>query len=502
MSEETETKDKKLKEPEFVVMRDGKLLLKASGWKKTHEGLTNAEQQEETIVGLQYDFTGYPLDAYVAINRALDEIFGYTEALREGFWGERPPTRISVKTGLKTEMQVYAGKLAPPAWEGGYIQMIVKSDNPMSLLLYGQLKRKFEPSINKVVDRAKELIQTESIYRGRAVELDLSYTLLMRAGVVQFDPVKHAPKFIDVSKPPLLILPRDVQNRIDMHIWAPIRNPDDFRVNRIAVKGGSVLSGPPGTGKTLTALHTGTIAVQSGWSYFKLLTPDFFVQAYELAQFYAPSVLVVEDVEKIFGGPRTPEMDMILDRLDGIASKGSEVFTMCTTNYPEQINQAVRRSGRIGHHIQFRAMDGEAAGRFINTIAGDFLHPDVDLEQVGPSFDGLVASDVTEGVSHAKKIAIAACGREIKKKVTAQMLIDGGEIVRRDKGLYAGPKITQSELNLRIVQAAFHVQMGREIPVELWQAAAEYARTGENQPGKEKPAKGQEVEALTEGSEE
>src|SRR6185436_17209670 len=98
-------------------------------------------------------------------------------------------------------------------------------------------------------------------------------------------------------------------------------------------------------------------------------------------------------------------------------------FTMCTTNYPEQINQAVRRSGRIGHHIQFRAMDGEAAGRFINTIAGDFLHPDVDLEQVGSSFDGLVASDVTEGVSHAKKIAIAACGREIKKKVTAQMLI-------------------------------------------------------------------------------
>lgn len=462
--EKTEIGKPEKKKPQFTILRNDKLFLKADTFAKAREGLKQAEQAEETVVNIKYDFKCYPLDGIVAVNQAMEQVFGFSRALdRPGFWGPQPPLRISVKTGVDSEVQVSAGMLNPPSWEAGYINMHVMPDNPMALMIMGQLKRKFEPSINEVVTLAKEIVKTNSIYRKQAVELDLTFIDKMEMGQ-KFNPDMCAPVFLDVSQPVQLILPKDVEFELQTDIWDVLRRPDDFRYNRMKIKHGVLLSGPFGTGKSLTAAITAKVATESNWTYFSLKTPHRFLEAYNLAQFYGPSVLFVEDVDLIFAGGRTDYMNKILETLDGIGSKNSEVVTIFTTNFPEKINEAFMRSGRVDNHIKFRAFDADAAGRFVEAFSGEFLAPDVNLKEVGYAFDDMVPADISEGVDKAKRRAIGQFGREIKGKITTEMLVNAGEVVRRQRGK-GGIRISQEEFNLRIVQAATFIQMGKEIPV-------------------------------------
>lgn len=499
MSEKIDIKESKPKEPEFVMHQNGALLFKATGWKKAKEALAKAEEEQEQLVNVSDTIKGLLWDIYIQLNMALSNEFGYTEALGEGFWGTRPPSRLSIKTGpvakngTQPEKRVYIGKLAPPAWEGGFISMNVNPNDPMSLNIGGTVKKKFEASFMNIMQDTKKRIKTDSIYQAQPLELNLDWYALVRNGM-PFDLAAFAPQFIpDVDNPPALILPRDLENSLNIDIWGIIRNPDDFRHNKVPVKAGAMFSGPPGTGKTLAALHTAKVAVESGWTYFKLTNPQFFIEAYNIAQFYAPCILVTEDVERIFGEPRTEYTDLVLDRLDGVATKGSEVIAICTSNYPQKLCKAVTRPGRIGRHIQFRALDGDAAGRFIQTFCGEWLADDANTVRAGEAFDGLVPADITEGVNRAKRIAIAKLGRDIRGKITTEMLQDGAELVKRDKGLWSPESnVSQEELNLRIVQGAFHIAMGHEIPVDLFRMAAE-RWTGQRGPS------GKLIEKLTEG---
>jgi KaiC/GvpD/RAD55 family RecA-like ATPase len=69
------------------------------------------------------------------------------------------------------------------------------------------------------------------------------------------------------------------------------------------VEHGVILSGPFGTGKTLTAAHTAKASVESGWIYFALKTPKFFVDAYDMAHklrwFLYLTVLLRELVDEV-----------------------------------------------------------------------------------------------------------------------------------------------------------------------------------------------------------
>lgn len=457
---------KKEKKHQFEILRNGEPCLKAHTNSQARQALLELERAEETLTNIMYEFKCYPLDGYVAINGAMEEVFGFTRKLgTKSFFGDNPPVEISIKTGVHSEVQVSAGRISPPSWEGGYIDMHVEPDNPMSLSVLGQVKKKFKNSINKVMDVAKARIKTHSIYHGQAVEQDFSYIDLMLLGK-PFKPQQCAPRFIDVTKPIKLILPRHIQTELDTDILAVIKNPDDFRYNDMRIKHGALFSGIYGTGKTLATMLIAQVATQAGWSYFQLKTPDKFLYAYDMASFYAPAVLVLEDCDAIFGGARNDMMNQILETLDGVAAKGQEVFTIFTSNNAGAIHDSFMRSHRIDNHLEFGKLDAESAGRFVVEYAEGYLAPDIDIKAVGYAFEGMVPADVTEGIDKAKRIAIAKLGREIKGRVTTEMLLDAAEVLRRKLGM-GRTVIPQAEFNLRIVQAAFHISAGREIPMDL-----------------------------------
>lgn len=427
-------------EPEFIGLRktpQGYVkFVTANSWKDYHKALLQAEELEEQVVEIDFLMEGYPLDCIVQLNRAIWEIYGFSHARdRMTFFGPIPPKRLNIKTGINTSVQVVYGEMAPPAWEDGSLTMNVTKQNPLSLQITGQIKRKFETKVKEIVTLAEKLLKEQSIYRGNAVELDLNYIMKMdKDPKFIFDPSHCAPKFIDTTQPITLILSKDIQFEIETNIWGIMANPENFRVNGVPIKCGVQLDGGNGTGKTMTAYKTAQLAMDYKWTYTYLRTPltaKTFLTGYRVAQLYGPSIYFVEDNDVLFGKDRDEEMNSLLETLDGITAKNAEVITIFTTNYPERLNKAFLRSGRVNHSIHFRAPDADAAGRFVKTMTEDFLSEDVDIGAVGTAFQNLVPADIQNGIDQAKKFCIGKHGRDIQGKITTDMLITAAEVVRR-----------------------------------------------------------------------
>jgi hypothetical protein len=452
-------------EPQFEVLRFGSRFVRANSYKELHKALLQAEELEEQPVEISFEFDCYPLDGIVAVNRALEKVYGFTHAKeRMTFFGPKPPRRLNIQTALDESVHVVYGEMAPPAWEGGSLTMFVKGASaPLALGVSGVIKRKFEGSIKEVVETAKMYLKMHSIYRGKAVELDMSYV-----GTENFDPTQCAPKFMDVTKEVMLILPRDIEFELQTEVWDVMKRPEDFRINGVAVKRGVLLKGKFGTGKSLTSYYTAQIAEEHGWTYFYLKTPEKFLPAYKLAQLYSPSVLFVEDCDAIFSGERTKEMNAILETLDGVGAKNAEVITVFTTNSPDKINAAFMRSGRVDIDIELTPPDAEAAGRFVQHVAARYLAKDVDIEAVGIAFADLVPADIVNGISRAKMRAIGKFGADIDGKVSTEMLVIAGEVMQK-KSKPRGDGLTQSDRDLALVKNAHAIL---QPPVQLDPAIA------------------------------
>jgi hypothetical protein len=437
-------------EPQFEVLRHGSRFVRADTYKDLHKALLQAEELEEQLVEINFTFDCYPLDGIVAMNRALEKVYGFTHAKeRQTFFGPRPPRRLNIDVALGESVQVAYGEMAPPSWEGGSLSMHVNgADAPLSLSVSGVVKRKFEPAIKEIVEVAKHFLKHHSIYRGKAVELDMSYV-----GTENFDPTHCAPRFMDVSQPVTLILPRDIEFELEGELWDVMRSPADYRDNGVSVKRGVLLKGKFGTGKSLTSYCTAQVAEEAGWTYFYLKTPDKFLPGYKLAQLYSPAVLFVEDCDAIFSGERTKEMNAILETLDGVGAKNAEVITVFTTNNPDNINPAFMRSGRIDIEIELTPPDAEAAGRFVQHVAERWLAPDVNIEEVGVAFAGLVPADIVNGINRAKRRAIGNFGKDIDGKVTTEFLVIAGEIMQK-KARPRGDGLTQADRDLDTLKKA------------------------------------------------
>jgi SpoVK/Ycf46/Vps4 family AAA+-type ATPase len=451
-----------VEEYDVTIVREGKKIILPEGieYADARRAIKEMEELEEQIMSFNFVLECFPLDGMLSLQRAIEEIYGFSHQSSRGFFGPVPPHKVQIRTGISekdVESAVW-GDFAPPSWEGGKIGITVNPDHPMAIQFNGYCKRKFEKQGKQIFARAAELLREQSIYRGQAIELDLKY---LSKGV-EFDPEHHAPSFMDTTKTVKLILPRDVEFELRSSVWDSIEYPEDFRANRIPIKHGVLLSGKFGTGKSLTAHATATLCEKSGFTFFFLRTPEHFISAHKLAQIYAPAVLFVEDIDMLMGGDRTPQMNVLLETLDGIGSKRSEVITIFTTNFPERINEAFLRPGRLDTQIEFTPPDGEAASRFVVEYAGDQLAQDaVDrVGEIGEAFAGLVPAVITEGIRKAGRRAIGVhrakngSGEPIKLKgmIDADTLLVAAEVMQKQAARASGPSETPEAMQLALLR--------------------------------------------------
>jgi transitional endoplasmic reticulum ATPase len=377
------------------------------------EALARQRDEENTDVSIQEMVNAFPLDGAVAFQKALKEKYGWANLVpTPGFFGSSPPTMVGVEIAFGQTLQIPWGRCIVPKVDGT-LSTGWRMENDMPVFnLTATVKRRHEKNVAEIAKRVREIVATESIYRGQAVKLNFRDTDGERR--YEFSPT-FAPKFIDLKKyaGQEIVYSSETQRMIETNLFNPVQHTERCRKNGIPLKRGILLEGRYGTGKTLTAHRLAQICVQNGWTFLYVEDVRDLDLALAFAKLYSPCVLFAEDVDRTMpNGPRTPEIDKILNTLDGVESKHIEVMTVLTTNHVGGIHSGFLRPGRIDTVIPIQAPDDNAMLRLVRhygkTKAGESIveGTDADIITAVKGLKGSNAAFVQEAVERAKLSAI------------------------------------------------------------------------------------------------
>lgn len=354
----------------------------------------------EEQVDLRETFDVFPWDGAHAIDEVLTRKFGWAAATATpGLFGPTPPKLISIEVDYNKTKQVPWGSFSLPGVDGLLHTSAQNKDGRWLFQLVAQVKRKDEATIKKIFEEVRQFCKENSIYKGKAIKL----RFLDDDG----DPLPMPePKFMDVSKisEDMAIYPAHIQKQIAINLLTPIKRVRDCIKNKIAVKRGVLLGGTYGTGKTLAAFVASRVAVDSGITYLYITRADELSHAIGFAkQNQSPACVVFcEDIDREMDGERSVKMDEILNTIDGIDTKSTNVIVVLTTNNLQAINPAMLRPGRLDAVIEVLPPDAEAVERLLRLYGGEAIDPETNLEKAGQLLDGEIPAVIAEVVKRAK----------------------------------------------------------------------------------------------------
>jgi transitional endoplasmic reticulum ATPase len=365
---------------------------------------------EEQVVAVSESIDTFPWDGAVALKRAMEERFGYGMAeAQDGFFGPIPPAEISIEVGFNKTVLVPWGKFTLPDSDKNNDSYIITSsdfiDGRVIFKLTGQVRRKFAPLVAELAQRVKEIVQQDSIYKGKALRI--------RFRDEDGDPISLPyPKFWDNSATPTEpIFSDSIDRMVKTNIITPIIHREAVAQAGVPFKRGVLLAGPYGTGKTMIANVVAHKAPANGITFIYLEDTRELAEGLRFAKMYQPSVIFTEDVDRATkGSDRTVEIDKILNTLDGIDSKDSQIMVVTTTNHVDDINQAMLRPGRFDVILSIEPPDAKAAEKLIRVYAGSLLNRHADLREVGEKISGQIPAVIREVVERSKLEVITRTG--------------------------------------------------------------------------------------------
>lgn len=381
--------------------------------------LMRKQEYEAQETSLTQIFEALPDDGAVALANVLTAIYGWApQVATPGFWFDHPPELRTVAIGVNQTAKVPWGRFALPQVDG-YIQTHQTVQNGLvHFMLEATVKRVHEPEINRIFTAVRDELRANSIYRGKALRIEFTDNdgdRLPAPKIKFFQPDRNASD---------LIYSRSVQDAIETNLFTPIRQFADLKANGLPFKRGILLAGTYGTGKTLAAEAAATLATQANITYFYVAKGADLPIAIDYSRLYAASGVVVfgEDIDRITDGPRDADTDTILNTIDGIDGKNSNIMVIVTTNEPDKINRAMLRPGRLDAVIEVNAPDGEAIERLLRYYGGGRIPEGEDLATVGELLAGNVPAVVAEVVKRAQLVQLRLQGGGLVTELRANAL--------------------------------------------------------------------------------
>lgn len=419
-----------------IVIPDGMPLKEAKIW------VERKIQEEEIQVSICEPIEGYPLDAAYAFTKAMSEKYGWTHMIPiPGFFGDTPPTMIQLMVDRNESVQVPWGRMQIPGVHG-HIQSGINMKNGRFVFeVNGTVKNRDKGAVAALVKLAKEILREDSIYRGKAIRVNFP------------DPddgfnIHDCPQFMDLEgvNEHELIFNDELQKLINAEVFAPIEKTEEARKHGVPLKRGVLLEGPHGTGKTMTANIAAKKCIRNGWTFIYLHKTSDLAAAIEFAKAYQPAMIFAEDVDSLTQEKenrrdnRDEQVNELLNTIDGIGTKGTEIIVVLTTNYVEEISQGLLRPGRLDAVLSIAEPDPGAVNRLIRQYAGNLLDDAAPLPKVSERLQGQIPASIRGVVERAKLMAIAS---------------------GRDDGHF---KLTDDDLDLAAVSMLNHLELLRPKP--------------------------------------
>lgn len=395
---------------------------------------------EEEFVDLYESVDAFPWDGALALVQAIEEQFGFVFAeATPGWFGPSPPREISVEVGPGRTKRVPWGRFRMPGTDNPDNVIITSTEmknGRMQFRINVECQRKYEPLVRELARRTREIVSTSSIYRGQAIRI--------RFRDEHGDTIElPEPRFLDFSTLDLstLVFNRDLEKMLDTNITTPILHAAACRAAGVPLKRGVLLAGPYGTGKTLMAYKAARDAIKAGWTFLYLEDVRELSEAIRFAQQYSPCVIFAEDLDRaVSGSKRTVEVDQILNTIDGIDSKTSEIMVVLTTNHLDQINEAMLRPGRLDVVLHIAPPNAEAVGRLIHAYGRGLVKADEDVAEVGEVLAGQIPAVIREVVERSKLEFIRRTGGEGAIEVTQDDLLVAAQTMKQQRELLTRPE--------------------------------------------------------------
>ena len=212
----------------------------------------------------------------------------------------------------------------------------------------------------------------------------------------------------------------------------PLHNPEEYHRYGVTIPNGMLLYGPPGCGKTFFAKH---FAEEVGFN-FMCITPatlksryvnatqENIAKMFKEAEENAPTVIFIDEMNELVPNRddgNVHEMSRsavneMLAQMDRTGEKG--IFIIGATNYPNMIDPAILRAGRLDKKYYIGVPDIEARMAlfrlYLNKRPYDF---GLDYHQLADMTQGYVSADIQLIVNDASRNALRQ-----HSKITMELL--------------------------------------------------------------------------------
>lgn len=212
----------------------------------------------------------------------------------------------------------------------------------------------------------------------------------------------------------------------------PLHNPEEYRRYGITIPNGMLLCGPPGCGKTFFAKH---FAEEVGFnfmcitpatlkSHYVNATQENIAKMFEEAEENAPTVIFIDEMNELVANRDSGDIhemsrsavNEMLAQMDRTGEKG--VFIIGATNYPNMIDPAILRAGRLDKKYYIGVPDADARMAlfklYLEKRPYDF---GLDYMQLADMTRGYVSADIQLIVNDASRNALRQ-----HSKITMELL--------------------------------------------------------------------------------
>lgn len=224
----------------------------------------------------------------------------------------------------------------------------------------------------------------------------------------------------------------ELKQQMREEVIEPLHNPEEYHRYGVTIPNGMLLYGPPGCGKTFFAKH---FAEEVGFN-FMCITPatlksryvnatqENIAKMFKEAEENAPTVIFIDEMNELVPNRddgNVHEMSRsavneMLAQMDRTGEKG--IFIIGATNYPNMIDPAILRAGRLDKKYYIGVPDIEVRMAlfrlYLNKRPYDF---GLDYHQLADMTQGYVSADIQLIVNDASRNALRQ-----HSKITMELL--------------------------------------------------------------------------------
>ena len=232
-----------------------------------------------------------------------------------------------------------------------------------------------------------------------------------------------------------------------------LKNPNKLATFGTSIPKGMLLYGPPGTGKTMLAK---AFAKEAELPFIsttgtEILSIELMKKLFKRAREYAPSIIFIDEIDAIGrrenGGGRELIINQLLSEINGFDDEpDASVFIIAATNFKENIDDAVIRSGRIDLHVKIDQLDRDARAFFIDRMLKKPTQGSFDKEKLVMYTAGMTGADL-EKVSRESSLYVIRSGLEA---ISEEILVEQINTIKY------GERITHKSIEETLKETAYH----------------------------------------------